>query len=450
MSAFLRVGFLAGAFCAAVLTVPMAVAQISTETTRPQARELFNRLLGDAGNLDLNYQYAQSLIQEGSYEAAAGALERMLLLEDNPAVRLELGVIYYRMGSYALATSYFDQVSQDPNAPGDVRAKATQYGNEARARLQRNRFSGSLTAGLRLQTNANEGTGNDRVVFGNVSVVRPDVLKPRKDGTLFGAGDIEHIFDMEDGLGTEWVSTGLAYSGWNSSLNDQDLALFEITTGPTMKPALTALPGLRVRPYLALGMSALDGEHYNTSYGPGIGFKYDPTAKLALSANYELRFIDTRNVAGLTTANQFSGNEHVLRLAAIHELDSVSSLLGQVNFRAADTEREFFDFASFQAQVIYRRLYPVAEALRLPGSGERWTASFLIGYEGRSYDAADPAIDRTNSRSDNTLSLGATNRIPFANGWSVYQQVQYDWTSSNIKNYDSKNLSGILGVTRAF
>ena len=67
MSAFLRCGFIAG-LATATATVAPAVAQVGSDTTRPQARELFNRLLGDAGNLDLNYQYAQSLIQAGNYD----------------------------------------------------------------------------------------------------------------------------------------------------------------------------------------------------------------------------------------------------------------------------------------------------------------------------------------------------------------------------------------------
>lgn len=441
---------MAGFVSAMAAVIPGASAQVSSDTTRPLARELFEQLLGDAGNLGLNYRYAQALIQDGNYEAAAGALERMLLLEENPTVRLELGVIYYRMGSNALATSYFDQVAQDPNAPADVRAKAQRYGDEARARLQRHRFAGSLTAGLRLQSNANGGTGNDRVEFNRVFVARPQTLKPRKDGTLFAAGELEHVFDFEDGRGTELVTTALGYGGWNSSLNDQDLALFEVATGPSLKPAIAALPGMRVRPYFAIGAAALDGEHYNTSYGPGVEFKYDPSAKVALSAGYELRFIDTRNVAGLTTASQFSGDEQVLRLRAIGELDETSSLMGLFNFRHADTEREFFDFSSFELQAIYRLLYPVAGPLRIPGSGDRWSISFLLGYEFRDYSAPDPAINRDVSRADKTVSVGATNRIPFANNWSFYQQVQYDWTSSNLNNYDTKNLSGILGVTRAF
>src|ERR1700678_1669440 len=64
----------------------------------------FKQVLADPANIDLAYKYAGLLIQAGSYEPAAGVLERILVVDSKqPVVRLELGVLYFRLGSYALA-----------------------------------------------------------------------------------------------------------------------------------------------------------------------------------------------------------------------------------------------------------------------------------------------------------------------------------------------------------
>jgi len=76
----------------------------------PELDRLFERMLREPANLDLMFQYAQRAVEIGDYDAAVGTLSRMLLFNpDLPRVRLELGAVYFQMGSYEAARSYLTQ-----------------------------------------------------------------------------------------------------------------------------------------------------------------------------------------------------------------------------------------------------------------------------------------------------------------------------------------------------
>ena len=77
---------------------------------------LFKRLLLKPDDLDAGFKYAELETELGDYEAAIGALERMLYYSPNlPRVKLQLGVLYFHLRSYEMARNYFDAVL---NAPG--------------------------------------------------------------------------------------------------------------------------------------------------------------------------------------------------------------------------------------------------------------------------------------------------------------------------------------------
>jgi tetratricopeptide (TPR) repeat protein len=75
--------------------------------------KLFQQMLREPGNLDVAFAYASVSARLGDNEAAVTALERMLLFNPNlPRIDLELGALYFRMGSFDLAGDYLIITSQ--------------------------------------------------------------------------------------------------------------------------------------------------------------------------------------------------------------------------------------------------------------------------------------------------------------------------------------------------
>jgi len=122
----------------------------TTPNIQQQFDAAFQHMLQDPSNLDKSFKYAELGIQIGDYEAAISALERMLLYNpDLPRVRLELGVLYFRLGSYAIARTYLTRAVEGDNVPDDVRARVAVFLDEIDNRLSNHRFSGSVYSGIR-------------------------------------------------------------------------------------------------------------------------------------------------------------------------------------------------------------------------------------------------------------------------------------------------------------
>src|ERR1700720_967996 len=89
---------------------------------------LFKRLLLKPDDLDAGFRYAELETELGDYEAAIGALERMLYYNPNlPRVKLQLGVLYFHLRSYQMAHNYFDAVLNNPETPADVHTQVQTY-----------------------------------------------------------------------------------------------------------------------------------------------------------------------------------------------------------------------------------------------------------------------------------------------------------------------------------
>src|SRR5207244_3262269 len=113
-----------------LLAGPAAAQALSaSERAELQARKeaLFQQQLRDPSNLDVAFAYADIAAKLGDNEAAVSALERMLLFNPNlPRVQLELGALYFRMGSYDSARTYFERAAA-ANPPDDVKERIRTY-----------------------------------------------------------------------------------------------------------------------------------------------------------------------------------------------------------------------------------------------------------------------------------------------------------------------------------
>ena len=79
-------------------------------------------------------RYAEAAIKIGDLEGAIAALERLLLVDaENPEVQLELGVLYFRLGSMEAAKSYLQAVSGSRRASAEQKSKADSFIKEARS-----------------------------------------------------------------------------------------------------------------------------------------------------------------------------------------------------------------------------------------------------------------------------------------------------------------------------
>ncbi|RZJ18026.1 MAG: hypothetical protein EOO54_15845, partial [Haliea sp.] len=137
-----------------LLCAPASAQSDNRQSLERQSDEAFRQVLQEPQNLGLWSAYSRLLIQQGNYEGGIAALERLMLEPDaSPSIRVDVGVLYYRLASYAQAEAVLRSALDDPRLPADQRALATALIADIAKRSQLSQFSGAATFGLRHQSN---------------------------------------------------------------------------------------------------------------------------------------------------------------------------------------------------------------------------------------------------------------------------------------------------------
>lgn len=72
--------------------------------------------------------FAEIAIKTGDLEGAISALDRLLLIDgDQPDVKLELGVLYFRLGSFEAARTYLAEVRFSRRASPVLKTRAEEF-----------------------------------------------------------------------------------------------------------------------------------------------------------------------------------------------------------------------------------------------------------------------------------------------------------------------------------
>jgi len=151
---------------AAVLVVGVIVPAHATDSSSAQPmssdqlnarrQSILQQMIANPGDLDLALQYSELSAQAGDYEGAISTLERMLIYAPNtPRLQLELGILYYKIGSYDMARSYFATVLANPNVPPSIASQVRVYIQQVAVEADPPPFSGTWYTGIRWESDAN-------------------------------------------------------------------------------------------------------------------------------------------------------------------------------------------------------------------------------------------------------------------------------------------------------
>jgi Flp pilus assembly protein TadD len=127
------------------LTAAAGLAPLAAQTPSPSPAAVsaedksaydaaFQDSLAKPADPDTLVKFAAAAVKIGDLEGAISALERLLLIDgDNPDVQLELGVLYFRLGSLEAARSYLSAVRDSRRASPEAKARAVSFLREARS-----------------------------------------------------------------------------------------------------------------------------------------------------------------------------------------------------------------------------------------------------------------------------------------------------------------------------
>ena len=423
-----------------------------------QKEALFGRMLRDPGNLDAAFAYADVSAKLGDNEAAVSALERMLLFNPNlPRVQLEIGALYFRMGSFEIARTYFERAAA-ANPPDEVKARIARYMGEISRQSGVQRFTGFVLFGGQYQSDANVAPGSPLIHSPVGDVLLNSQFVKKRDTNVFGTGAFLYSYD----LGTQDRDTieigGAGYANHYSSVTRLDLGLAELTAGARFN-FLHPQPWIdyvSLKPYVIANDVSLGGNQYFDTFGAG-GEMTARVEEVHLKSVFEFRDKNFTNAPDRPLSRGLNGTDKLVSLFASRAITTApvaSELSLEFDFLDQETRLGFFTNKSYAGAAAYRIRYDDPTGIiRMP-----WETTFLIGRSYINYAAPDPCcntsgsplIFSTSRRFDRRWRFGITQNFQVAESVSIIVQLQRDIVSSNLPLYAYTSNSVLVGPQLRF
>jgi tetratricopeptide (TPR) repeat protein len=451
-----------GVMTAALLLAAAPAAWADANDTDRAALEakkaaLFQQMLKNPSNLDVTFAYADVAAQLGDQEGAVSALERMLLFNPNlPRVDLELGVLYFRMGSFETAETYFAQ-ARAYNPPQDVIDRIDQYLAKIHAAEQTSVLTGYLFFGAQYQTDANIAPGSPLIQSPIGDVLLSDQFVKHSDWNFFGSAAAMYSYDLGTQNRDTLEVTGTAFGNHYLQFGRLDLDLGEVTAGPRFRfpdPGIPYVQSAAVKPYLIVNEVGLGEAQYFWTYGGGIEATAILFDDLAAKASYEIREKNFTDAPDRPLSRGLTGDDNLVSLALTKPLWSNQAISGEFDYLDQDTRLGFYANKTYAISAGYQFRYDdPTKLLRLP-----WQTVFFGSRSWADYDQPDPccntsgnpAIFSPSNRFDRHWRFGITQSVDVTADVSLVLQLQRDVVSSNLSIYGYTSNSVLLGAQIRF
>ena len=411
---------------------------------RQQQNELFQQVLRNPASLETTLAYARVSTELGDFEAAITALERLLFF--NPALarpRLELGVLYYRLGSYGLARSYLEQARAAPDLPADEAALIDRYLSDVAKLEAPSRLTGTVFTGIMHESNANFGPTSDRIRIAGLGATLLPPFTKKADESWVTTGSLAYSYDFEDQDRTALEITGTGFASRHFRVRDFDLLYLETTVGVRSSFASAGAVGFSVKPYLIGDYVLLGGDGFFHGLGAGVQAEQQILPDLAGRLTYEIRNRIYRETVERPTARELTGLENAITAQLGYSLTPNQLVTAAFTFIDESTRIAPQDYHQYGFGLGYQVAY--APALPIGDAGAIWKTAFSVSRILYEYAAPDPRVDPAVTRFDRVWRLGVVQEMAITDWIGAYVQLQLDRVRSSIENFSYNNVSVLFG-----
>ena len=405
---------------------------------------LFQQMYKNPANLDVSFRFAEQAVARGDYEAAIGALERMLFFNPNlPRVKLELGVLYFKLGSYDLAKGYLEDAIKGSDVPPEIREQVQLYLADINRRLAPYEFSAFLQTGARYQTNANVGPDSTLVrALGNDAILAGQFAKA-PDWNWFQIAALTYAWKL-DRRGNAIETTLLGYYAQQHTFRQFNLGLIEGLIGPR----IYLTKDLSIKVY-AIGDAVWLGDApYFDAPGAGGSIRTPIGEHFLLEAYVEdrqRRFHDSFN---FPSSSQQTGN---LLTTAINT-EARFGWFRWVTRLAYDrnrTDQSIFGYNSYDRWSVDVAA-PLEFVVPIAGQGHQLVVTPTAGFSYSPYKMPNGIIDPTTTRVDREKRVGGIIDFQIYRNIGWRTQLSQTWIDSSLPNYTMKNFAVAFGPVARF
>ena len=440
------IGLAAAGLCVSVSFAARADDRGRQELVAAQARLLAATLQAPT-NFDLAFEYVRVSSALGDYEAAIGALERLLAFAPNLArANFELATLYFRLGSYDNAVHYFKAAAAAPDLDPRLRARLTAYLPEAEKELQPIRWSGFLQTGLGYQSNVSAFPNSGFIDIFGQNAPLGSAIAQKADGEVFGLAKVSNIYDFENQRGDRIETNFTGYGTGEFTLHQFNLGYAEASIGPRLALDPVNWPGVTVKPYIIGNLSWVGGTPYLNSAGAGVSLGIDTARDWSIAPDVEWRHLSVNNPGPVAITALGTGSYISLSVSGIYRFtDQVSLQFEPIYARSsALNDWQSFNQGGFQAGL------PVEFEAPFPLMPLQWTVMPYVSALWDSFDAPDPAVNPNVRRCDFAYYGGVMLDMPITATFGLSGMVQYARTNSNLPNFTTDDVTVLFGPTARF
>ena len=418
------------------------VAEAGDPASRAGLDQLFQQLLVDPGNLDLNLRYAEMAETLGNLEAAVSALDRVLARYPGaPEPRLALGLLYARLGSYDMARAYLMPLATDTATP-EIAGRAREALRLVDQLASRHQFGGSLFVGVQSQTNPGALPGATNILVAGVDTLVAGNFVKHHDFDGFAKADGGYRYDLGTAFRDAIEAHGVAYASVFGQQNRLDLGLGEVSVGPRWSLQHVGVSGGDISPYLLLDYVSLGGSTYYAAYGGGLNLHQQLDGYATLSLDAQSRQANYSSSTNYPTANLLTGRIDRVTLELSRVIGEIGTLTVNGGYTRQNARAAFYASEDYVVGAGFTFGFDAGPlSLGLP-----WQANFSAAHHWIDYDAADPGVSPGAVRRDGRWQIGVAQIIPLAPQIAAVAQFYRDIDSSTVRNYSYTNTAFTLGL----
>ena len=400
------------------------------------------RPLRRPGDAEVLLKYAQAAAAAEDYEGAITAYERFLVIDaDQPRVKFELGVLYYKLKSYDAARTYFEAARTSTKSTPEVAERSSEFIRDIDRRWGTSRLTGEFVAGIRYSDNPASLPTGTLQSYGATVVPNP-TFQRQGDFAFVGAASLSHRYDFgRQDNGT--LETDFSfYTAKQFQVTNADVMLLDLGVGPRMELIDGPLSGVQLKPFVSGRYITVGNLPTYWAWGAGLEASVPVAEKVRAGIVVLGQRRDFVDNASVPFNSQNSGNNGTVagNLRADLTADLEASLGGNYTRYIAMTGFQSYGEAGFGGSLTWRFVDPVGV------NGRKWTLAGNAAMAFATYDQPDPFVQPNTVRTQTDVNLGLLLSVPLDDRLTLVGQTTYFQRSASINNYSFNSFSSLVGI----
>lgn len=432
----------------ALLASSAAQAQSDTELTsfnKAELRErqiaIFGKMQAAPDDLELMLNYAAVSAALEDYEAAISTLERLLIFDPTIVrAKIELGVAYFRLGSYAVSEYYFKEALAQNNLSPEYVARVEEFLAAIRTRTAVNSFQGYATAGIVYSSNANQGPNSENISFLGRTAILGENQTAQDDVGLRVVVSGTHLYDLGRPSGDYWKTDASFFAVRYLEEEEGNYESLALRSGPVFKITDEAF-GPTLRPFIEADAVRSDDQALYRTIGAGAELAYPLSDQYSLFSS--LRVIERQFFDG---NSEFDGFSNLGQAGMAYSPSPDLVLRGGYFFEVNRASADFNRYGEFGLRASASYKYA-------PGFSfvdRDWRIDGFAEISRRLYNAPNPTIDPDTERRDTEYRIGVNHTFYLMDQLFGQLTVDYLRRESNLANFELDGVTVAASIGRNF